>query len=284
MSEITSSSKISLLYDSLRELLEALAIKNGYKIYNHECYTYFLKEIMHEGSKGDEFDGLRKIRNNINYYGKELSLDESKDILERMKRLRGDISELLSKKKRAFIIHRWDGNPNTDWYPWLRRELERGGFDVETPQMPNTSEPEIDPWVKHLKKIVGKLNKDTYFVAHSIGCQAVMRFLERENYNDKIGKIIFIAGWFKLKNLENKEARKIAKPWINTPINFDKIKQKISKLTVFLSTNEPYGFVEENKTIFIEKLNAKVLIKKDKGHFTEDDKVKEMPEIIDQLK
>ncbi|HLC78291.1 MAG TPA: hypothetical protein VJH92_04145 [Candidatus Nanoarchaeia archaeon] len=56
LNEVTSGSKISLLYDSLRELLEALAIKNGYKIYNHECFTYFLKEILNESSKGDEFD------------------------------------------------------------------------------------------------------------------------------------------------------------------------------------------------------------------------------------
>ena len=56
----TSGSKISLAYDSLRELLEALTIKQGFKIYNHECYAYFLKEILEESIKGDEFDELRK--------------------------------------------------------------------------------------------------------------------------------------------------------------------------------------------------------------------------------
>jgi len=56
----TSGSKISLAYDSLRELLEALTIKKGFKIYNHECYAYFLKEILEESIKGDEFDELRK--------------------------------------------------------------------------------------------------------------------------------------------------------------------------------------------------------------------------------
>jgi len=95
LTEITSGSKISLLYDSLRELLEALAIKNGYKIYNHECYTHFLKEILNESVKGDEFDELRKIRNAINYYAKNISIDEAKDILERIKRLREEIAKLL---------------------------------------------------------------------------------------------------------------------------------------------------------------------------------------------
>jgi hypothetical protein len=95
LNEVTSSSKISLLYDSLRELLESLAIVKGFKIYNHECYTYFLKEIMNESSKGDEFDELRIIRNSINYYGKEISLNEAEDVLKRLHKLRIEIKKLI---------------------------------------------------------------------------------------------------------------------------------------------------------------------------------------------
>lgn len=97
LSEVTSGSKISLLYDSLRELLEALAITRGYKIYNHECYTCFLKEIVNESIKGDEFDELRKIRNGINYYAKNVSIEEAKDILKRIMLLRDEIFRLLDK-------------------------------------------------------------------------------------------------------------------------------------------------------------------------------------------
>ena len=95
LTEVTSSSKISLLYDSLREILEALAIKNGYKIYNHECYTYFLKEILNESIKGDEFDELRKIRNSINYYAKDITIEEAKDVLKRIMKLRKEILSLI---------------------------------------------------------------------------------------------------------------------------------------------------------------------------------------------
>ena len=96
LNEVTSISKISLLYDSLREILEALAIKNGYKIYNHECYTYFLKEILNESIKGDEFDELRKIRNNINYYAEDISISEAKKVLERIMRLREEMLRLMT--------------------------------------------------------------------------------------------------------------------------------------------------------------------------------------------
>lgn len=161
--------------------------------------------------------------------------------------------------------------------------MEKRGFEVVIPEMPNTSEPEIHVWVSHLKNIVGELNKDTYFIGHSIGCQTIMRFLEKENYNGKIGKVIFVAGWFKLDNLEGEKVREIADPWINTPIDFNKINEKIDNLTVFLSSNEPYNYVEENKITFEGKLNAKVIILKNKGHFTEEDGVKELPEILKEI-
>ena len=95
MDDITSISKLSLTYDSLRELLEALAIKKGFRIYNHECYTAFLKEIIKESEKGSEFDRIRIIRNAVNYYGKELTIGEASGIIERIKKLRNFVSNLL---------------------------------------------------------------------------------------------------------------------------------------------------------------------------------------------
>tara|TARA_Y100000034_G_C6612221_1_gene266634 strand:+ start:57 stop:305 length:249 start_codon:yes stop_codon:yes gene_type:complete len=82
----------------LRELLEALTIKNKYKIYNPECYTSFLKEILKESEKAEEFDELRKIRNNINYYGKEISIIEGKQVIDRINKLREEIYKLISNK------------------------------------------------------------------------------------------------------------------------------------------------------------------------------------------
>jgi len=96
MSTITAASKLSLAYDSLRELLEALAIKKGFKIYNHECYTAFLKEIMNQSDKGDEFDDIRKIRNDVNYYGKDITVEDATKTIERIRNLRVFVNSLLN--------------------------------------------------------------------------------------------------------------------------------------------------------------------------------------------
>ncbi len=77
-------SKITLLYDSLREYLEALALEKGYKIYNHECYTAFLKEILNLSNEARIFDELRKIKNDINYYGRKITFEEAEPIIEKL--------------------------------------------------------------------------------------------------------------------------------------------------------------------------------------------------------
>ena len=90
--EHLSIGKISLLYDALREYLECIALEHGYKIYNHECYSAFLKEIMNLSKEANLFDSLRKIRNNINYYGRDVSKEEAERIIS-------DLKELIGKFK-----------------------------------------------------------------------------------------------------------------------------------------------------------------------------------------
>jgi len=79
--------KITLLYDALREYLECVALENGYKIYNHECYTAFLKEILKLDREANMFDELRKIRNSINYYGRNVAEEEAEYIIKELKTL-----------------------------------------------------------------------------------------------------------------------------------------------------------------------------------------------------
>ena len=147
----------------------------------------------------------------------------------------------------------------------------------------NTSEPNIDVWVSYLGKTIGELNENTYFIGHSIGCQTIMRYLEKINFKGKIPKVVFVAGWFKLDNLKDEEVKKIAKPWLEMPIDFNKVKNKIKNLTVFLSSNEPYNYIKDNELTFKNKLGAKVIILKNKGHFTEEEGITSIPEILNEI-
>src|SRR3989344_5502047 len=152
--------------------------------------------------------------------------------------------------KKVIIVHRWSGGPEDDWRPWLKGELEKLGCQVLAPAMPDTEEPEIGKWVGNLAGVVngaGGPDEETYFVGHSIGCQTILRYLETLPAGKLVGGAIFVAGWFKLENLEDEETAAVAKPWLETPIDLNKVKNILPKSTLFISDNDPFDRFEENK-------------------------------------
>ena len=183
--------------------------------------------------------------------------------------------------KRVFIVHCWSGNPESYWYPWLKKELEINGFKVNVLSMPNADEPKIRTWVNFLKKNVKNPDENTYFVGHSIGCQAILRYLETLEDNIKVNKCIFVAGWFSLMGL-GKDEEKIAKPWITKKINFEKIKSKAKKFIAIFSDDDPYVPLLDTKK-FEKELDAEVIIEHSKGHFDSETESKELPIILEIL-
>lgn len=185
-------------------------------------------------------------------------------------------------QKRAFIIHGWDGYPEEGWFPWLKQELEQKDFSVVVPAMPNAAEPDIEAWVSHLSHIVGSADENTFFVGHSIGCQAILRYLERLPENIKIGGAVFVAGWFTLTNVDSEKEKEIAKPWLETPIDFEKAKRRTEKFVAIFSDNDPYVPLN-NKDMFTDALGAKIIVEHDKSHFSGSTGTTELPSALEAI-
>ncbi len=82
INEENISAYVSLAYDSLREVLDALSILNGYKVLSHICIGELLKTIIDEFDY-EEFDRLRWIRNSINYYGEKVEYAQGKELIDK---------------------------------------------------------------------------------------------------------------------------------------------------------------------------------------------------------
>ncbi len=94
INETTKETVFTLFYDSLREYLEVIALKKGYKIYNHDCFYHFLREEMFLLSFAELFNSLRLLRNKINYYGKKLSLDRALEAIHLAKKMIEEVKTL----------------------------------------------------------------------------------------------------------------------------------------------------------------------------------------------
>ncbi|MEK6847260.1 MAG: alpha/beta fold hydrolase [Nanoarchaeota archaeon] len=184
--------------------------------------------------------------------------------------------------KQAIIVHGWAYNPGMGWYPYVKKQLESNGFHVKVPEMPSPEHPKIKEWVNKLKEIIPSPNHETYFIGHSIGCQTILRYLQELPEKTKVGKIIFVAPWFHLQNLEGPESEKIVQPWLETSMDFSKINNHITKLTAIFSDNDPWVPVSD-KEIFRQLLGAKIIVEHNKGHFAQDDGVTELQQVVDEI-
>lgn len=167
------------------------------------------------------------------------------------------------------LVHGWMGSPHGDWLPWLKDKLEKKGLAVLAPQLPEPAAPKIESWVSRIEAAVGLPDPETYFVGHSVGCQAIMRYLARTG--GEIGGAVFVAPWFSLSAgaLETKEDEAIAQPWLKTPIDFKKIRETTNNFTAIFSDNDPWVNLNENSEMVQKKLGAKIIIEQEKGHFSE---------------
>ena len=185
-------------------------------------------------------------------------------------------------KPRIFLIHGWGGSPDKDWFPWAIAELESRGYEVIAPLMPDTNHPKIDAWVSELSKLVGVPRPTDILIGHSIGTQTILRYLQ--SINVQVNKVILVAPWLTLTNLENAKAWKVADHWLHAPIDFTQIRSKSKQFTTIFSDNDIWVPYAENRSLFIEHLNPRVVTLHNHGHMTADEEVTELPEILDLLK
>ncbi len=184
--------------------------------------------------------------------------------------------------KKVYLIHGWGGSDSSEgWFGWLKQNLKKKGYEVIGFNMPNTDIPVIEEWIGFLKENVKDIDENTYFIGHSIGCQAALRFIETFNENIKIAGCILVAPWMELdKNTieeEGEEVIEIAKPWMEIPIDFEKIKKHCNRFLAIFSDDDPYVPLNEVDK-FKEKLNAQTIVKNNQEHFNQ---VESIPEILE---
>lgn len=187
--------------------------------------------------------------------------------------------------KKVYIVHGWDGSPNEPLFVWLDKNLSENGYEVKRLSMPNPETPVIKDWIDALDKEIN-LDENTILVGHSVGCQAVMRFLEYKNISFKIKGILLLAPWMHLDQTtieeEGEEVVEIARPWMETPIDFEKVKTSSENVTAIFSDDDVFVPISEEK-FFSEKLGAKTIMEHEKGHFSPAENISELPSALNEI-
>lgn len=93
----TSKTIIRELYESMRQYIEAIGSQKGYKFSIHEALTPFLEEILKEQRIAIRFDRYRKLRNGVNYYGDDISLETIQEALREIPKIIQQLEKHLNQ-------------------------------------------------------------------------------------------------------------------------------------------------------------------------------------------
>ena len=194
---------------------------------------------------------------------------------------------ILPPKKRVFIIHGWGGFSGEGWFPWLKNELEEKGFEVQIPSMPNASHPKKEEWLPALSSAIGIPDGSTYLVGHSLGCAAILQYLQSLPGNVTIGGAVLVAPVAGVESITNRinevaGAHDVLDSWIHTPMDWSVIKNNARHIVGIFSDNDMW-IRTETADMFREKLNAMTFLLHDHLHFSGDDNITELPEALEAL-
>jgi hypothetical protein len=172
---------------------------------------------------------------------------------------------------RVHIVHGYLASPQDHWFPWLEQQLRKEGARVSTLQMPRPDRPELNAWLEHLQREIGTPDQHTYFVAHSLGCVALMHYLATLPSNVRIGGVVLVSGFTDpLPNLPQLDEFTAAL------LDLAKLAQRINHRFVIVSTNDT--IVPPAHTRRLSRgLDARLLSVENAGHFLASDGFVDLP-------
>ena len=160
---------------------------------------------------------------------------------------------------RVVIIHGWADDPSKGWMGWLAHSLRDRGVEVVAPRMPDPKQPNVEAWLKEVSSVVGVIDEQTALVGHSLGTYVLLRYLDGYARDDKLGKLILVAGF---GGHERAEQGKHALP----EVDFNRIRGRVNQIFNVYSDNDeiiPPAWSEA----LGRSLDAQNIIDPGKGHF-----------------
>ncbi|MBI2056488.1 MAG: alpha/beta hydrolase [Candidatus Sungbacteria bacterium] len=179
--------------------------------------------------------------------------------------------------KRIFIIHGYKSFPTDCWFPWLKDELIKRGFTVYVPRFTNSHEPKFEKWLETIREAVGIADENTYFIGHSLGAIAIIRYLQTLK-KEKIGGAVFVAG----RVIFRPRKTSAISGFFETPIRWSNVKKVTGKTIGVYSIDDPFVSIE-NGRLLEQKLGTKLVLEKNKGHFSRDDAVLKLPIVLKNI-
>ena len=164
--------------------------------------------------------------------------------------------------KQALILHGTDGKPDSNWFPWLKTKLERQGYAVWIPLLPDNHAPNRQTYNDFL--LGGEYDfADSLVIGHSSGAVEVLNLLMDERC-PKIKLGVMVSAWDHGVP-EGMDAKPFVDLFPKNGFDFATIKNKSDKLAFLHSADDPYCPLEQAEYL-AKNLDAPLTVIQNGGH------------------
>ena len=177
--------------------------------------------------------------------------------------------------QRVVIVHGYESAPDANWFPWLQRELQSAGVDVSVVPLPDPDDPETTAWENAVSRALGVPDAGTVMVAHSLGVITALRVLAALPQPWQLGGLVLVAGF-----IEPLSALPELNRYLATGVEVERLAESNRKRAVIRSETDPFVPPEASDKI-ARRLQARLLVHPEAGHFMAEDGVTSFPTVLD---
>lgn len=161
------------------------------------------------------------------------------------------------------------------WIPWLKKELEKQGYVVVVPAMPEPYQPNYKKWKEVFEQF--PVDEHTTLVGHSCGAGFLVRWISESN--TKVGKVVLVAPWI---GMDSEDMwTKLAGDFFDFDIDRNLVR-KTKGLTIFISSDDDKDMLITVDFLKTELTGYSLKEFTDKGHFISGDMgTNEFPELLE---
>lgn len=180
------------------------------------------------------------------------------------------------------ILHGTSANHTSNWFPWLKAELEKLGHDVWVPDLPDADRPNIQKY-NELLLLQSDYFQDAIVIGHSSGAVAILGLLPILPEGTKLYAAVLVGSF--TKRLVDSPSWEMLSELFEKPFDFDAIKNRSKQFIFVHSKDDPYCPIEQAKQLR-EKLGGEFFEFDGMGHFSMklDTRFDTFPELFEIIK
>jgi predicted alpha/beta hydrolase family esterase len=166
--------------------------------------------------------------------------------------------------KRAVILHGTQSTPKSNWFTWLKRQLESEGYEVWVPQLPGADYPNARKYTNFLMSAPWDF-KDNLVIGHSSGAVEILHLLDNLPDHAVVKAAILVSAFD--KSITNDPEWERLMGLFTEPFDYADIERKAQNIIFVHAADDPY--CEPRKTRELaQEMDAEYIELPSGGHFS----------------